>query len=309
MRKVARWLLASCSVTGCLATAPASAQVDDYVIVSDVTPSDSDFSKSVGVECPVGTSVLGGGTSSSGEPGIGLVASRALVDSGAGIGWQSTSQELIATPGSWQLQGFAICGNVPGLERITDTSPLDSELKEVEVLCPAGKRAISGGFELSGAITNVAVFKSAALLDETSNESIGWSFLAFERSPNPGAWGLEVEVLCADVDVVVARTIGSTSNEPYRSLTMYCPGRTLVLGGGGYFFGVLVDWITSLEPLLNSSAWTTRIDRDETDTSPSSLLAMVVCPSPDRALLGVAAIGSLSLVARGQRARARRSNT
>jgi hypothetical protein len=294
-----------------LSDAAASASVRDYEIVSEVSPDDSDATKSVEVLCPLGTALLGGGTAVLGDDdGTSLVTSQPLVDSGEVVGWQSIAREMIPNAGDWELRSSAICGNVPGLERVTNGSPLSSsDSKSVEVFCPAGKLAISGGFDLDGSTTDVAVYRNAPILDEESNEPIGWTVTAFEVFPTDGLWSADVQVLCADLDVVVSRGTSGSSSERLRSLTMFCPGRTLALGGGSSLVGIVADWIAASGPSLTSSAWMTRYDRDAADTGESLLSAMVVCPEPDRALLTVTAPGALCLTSRRQRGRARRSNT
>ena len=306
MRKpTALWMLMICTIAPELA----AAWVDDYEIVSEVSVSSSGSPKTVEATCPLGTALLGGGTATLGEDdGVSLITSEPLVDAGEVVGWQSSAREMIPNAGDWEVRSSAICGNVPGLERVTNASPLTSASpKDVEVFCPAGKLAISGGFDLDGSTTDVALYTSAPILDDESNEPIGWSVTAFEVFPTDGLWSVDVQVLCADLDVVVTRGSSGPSNERPRSLTMYCPGRTLPLGGGSSLILSVSDWIASSGPSLSSSAWMARYDRDAADTGESLLSAMVVCPEPDHALIPVAALASRSLARR--RERARRSNT
>jgi hypothetical protein len=285
-KQTALWILMICTIAPELA----AAWVHDYEIVSEVSVSSSGTPKTVEVACPLGTALLGGGTAVLGaDDGTSLVTSQPLVDAGEVVGWQSIAREMIPNAGDWEVRSSAICGNVPGLERVTNASALTSaDSKNVDVFCPAGRLAISGGFDLDGSTTDVAVYTNAPILDEESNEPIGWSVSAFEVFPTDGLWSVDVQVLCADLDVVVARGSSGTSSERPRSLTMYCPGRTLALGGGSSLILAVVDWIASSGPSLSSSAWMTRYDRDVADTGESLLSAMVVCPEPDRAPLGAA---------------------
>lgn len=304
MRKqTALWMLMICA----LVPEPAAAWVHDYEIVSEVSVSSSGTPKTVEVACPLGTALLGGGTTVLGDDdGTSLITSQPLVDSGEVVGWQSIAREMLPNAGDWEVRSTAICGNVPGLERVTNASSLTSSAaKVVEAFCPAGKLAISGGFDLDFATTDVAVYTNTPILDEESNEPIGWSVSAVEVFPTDGLWSVAVEVLCADLDVVVARGSSGTTTERPQTLTMYCPGLTLPLGGGSSLVGFVVDWIASSGPSQTSSAWMTRYDRDPADMAESMLSAMVVCPEPGRALLAVAALASLALA----RQRARRSNT
>lgn len=309
MRKqTALRMLMVCTISA--STAAASA-VRDYEQVSEVSLNNSASPKSVAATCPLGTALLGGGTTALGEEdGVSLITSQPFVDSGEVVGWQSSAREMLPTAGDWEIRSTAICGNVPGLEHVTNTSPLSSgSSRDVEAFCPAGKLAISGGFDLDGSTTDVALYTNEPILDDASNEPIGWSVTAFEVFPTDGMWSVDVHVLCADLDVVEVRGNSGTSNERMRSLAMYCPGRMLPLGGGSSLILSVADWIVSSGPSQTSNSWFARYDRDPADTGESLLSAMVVCPEPDRALLAATALVSLFLTRRRQRGRARRSNT
>lgn len=280
------WLIALCGATA------ARAQVFDYGVELATSSSGSESAKVSQVECPLGTEPLGGGGSVFGSfLGKSLLASRPLVESGEAIGWEVIAQEIIPATASWGLQSFAICGNVSGLERLTDSSsPSSSLLKTLELTCPPGKRAISGGFALNGATDSVAVFRSFPVLDEVSNESIGWSVSAYEPFPTEDVWSVDVQVACADLDVVVVRASGSNSNEPSREMTTYCPGRSVALGGGGRMAGVIADWISDASPPTNGTSWTVVFQRDSADVSDATPSGAVVCPEPDGAVLALAAL-------------------
>lgn len=302
-----RWLLIAWSIL--IHPTTVSAWVHDYEIVSEVSSSGSEVTKSVEALCPPGTASLGGGSVAQGyDDGTSLVTSQPLVDSGEVVGWQSIAREMLPNTGAWELRSSAICGNVPGLERVTNASSLTSNSpRTVEVFCPAGKLAISGGFDLDGSITDVALYRSAPILDEDTNGPIGWTLTAFEVFPTDDLWSADIQVLCADLDVVVARGSGGSSTDRPWNLTMYCPGLMLPLGGGGSLVGIVADWLASSGPSQVSNAWSTRYDRDPGDTGEAFLSAMVVCPEPDRALASIAALASFAIARRRQRER--RSST
>ena len=83
-----------------------------------------------------------------------------------------------------------------GLQRVSQVSATDSPFeKSVTVSCPAGKRAVGGGANLSGVGTTDGV----ALRDSYPSSDTAWTADAYESDPTPENWTIEVFVLCATV--------------------------------------------------------------------------------------------------------------
>ena len=301
-RKAVRWL-SILLLASSVSPGVARAFVEDYEVVSASTSSDSSASKSVEVECPLDTSLLGGGAGMFGSIGNkGLVASQALLDFGSGdaVGWAAEAREVVADTSTWSLSVFAICGDVPGLERVGDSTGSDSSrVKDVDLLCPPGKLAISGGFEVEGASQGITIFASTPE-DGGTGVPLGWTVSAIETIATESNWSLRAQALCADVDALLFRTFtGDGSFERARSARLFCPAGYVPLGGGGELGGSIVDWITSSYPFASSESWLVSFQRQSGETANSRLDYRVVCPEPRMAMQGLVALATL--VARRRR--------
>ena len=114
MAKHATLAATACWMAALCLAATAHAQLSGYVVELETSSSGSEAAKSIEVECPAGTSLLGGGASVfSSVSGKSLLASRPLFEAGTGdaVGWQGIAQEMVSAATSWGLQSFAICGN------------------------------------------------------------------------------------------------------------------------------------------------------------------------------------------------------
>lgn len=88
--------------------------VSNLQVVSDETEADSNGSKGILVDCPVGTRTVGGGgwaltPTGANPPGVGIVGSfpRTGLD-----GWIVRAHEITETEFVWKLVVYAICANV-----------------------------------------------------------------------------------------------------------------------------------------------------------------------------------------------------
>jgi hypothetical protein len=91
------------------AVGPRRADVGGYQVVVNTTASNSVGSKSIGVSCPAGKVVLGGGAQTS-PSGTGVPV--ALNNSyRAGAGWFAGAKETAPTAVTWFLSVVAICAN------------------------------------------------------------------------------------------------------------------------------------------------------------------------------------------------------
>ena len=133
------------------------------------------------------------------------------------------------TAADWTVSVLAICAYPPpGLERVSATSPLNSQNKSVAATCPSGKRLLGMGADLNSfvgqvllddlrpdaGLTNVTV---NALEDETGN-STNWSVTAYAVCAAP------VQGLAR---VSASSPLDSTSNRVVRAA---CPGGKQLTG-------------------------------------------------------------------------------
>jgi hypothetical protein len=168
--------------------------------VSAFTASNSN-NKSLTVSCPSGQRAL--------SPGAFLEVgsfNQVLIDDirpDAGLTSVTVNalEDETGTDQNWTLSVGALCATPPpGLERVSATSPLNSNNKQVTATCPAGKRVLGAGADINSfngqvilddlrpnaALTSVT---ANALEDETGNP-INWSLTAYAVCANPIA-GLE----------------------------------------------------------------------------------------------------------------------
>ena len=88
---------------------PQHAELSGYQVVTNATANTSTSTKFIGVSCPAGKVVLGGGAQTS-PAGAGVPI--ALNNSyRAGISWQAGARETSPYAGSWILNVVAICAN------------------------------------------------------------------------------------------------------------------------------------------------------------------------------------------------------
>jgi hypothetical protein len=181
--------------------------------------------KSVSVSCPAGKRVLGAGAdlnTFNGQVILDDLRPNAALTSVTVNGVEDET----GNPANWSLTAYAVCANpVAGLERIAQTSPLDSsQAKFVSPSCPGGKVLTGVGADINslngqvlldvldaagGGAGNVAV---EAIEDETGN-SANWSVTAYGICA-PGvlrefvtsvadSGSKNVNVTCADPDMRV----------------------------------------------------------------------------------------------------------
>jgi len=191
----------------------------------------SSANKSVTVTCPTGKRVLS--ASADVNPGNGDVL---IDDVRPNADLQSVTVNALedesGTAANWTVSALAICAYPPpGLERVSATSPLNSQNKSVVATCPSGKRVLGMGADLNtfvgqvllddlrpdAGLTNVTV---NALEDETGN-STNWNVTAYAVCAAP-VQGL--------TRVSVNSPLDSTSNRVVRAA---CPGGKQLTGAGG----------------------------------------------------------------------------
>jgi hypothetical protein len=81
-----------------------------------------------------------------------------------------------------------------GLQTVTQTTAFDSTtVKVIQVLCPAGKKAVGGG-----GFTNFTGDLPVAL-SRANPAGESWVARAVEFAPTAGSWSLSVSVICATV--------------------------------------------------------------------------------------------------------------
>jgi hypothetical protein len=90
---------------------------------------------------------------------------------------------------------------ISGLVRVTDHTASDSDSpKSVTVNCPAGKKVVGTGFDISGAITGASpnAIKSVAIDQATIAAGLGSAtFSGYEQDATAANWSVYGYVMCA----------------------------------------------------------------------------------------------------------------
>lgn len=293
-----------------VAPAPAFAAIRVLEIVTDGSGGGGASPKSAAALCPAGTELVGGGARASAPLGLRQQASRTLLDAGSGeaIGWEAQHAEIYADSLDWGVTAVALCGHARGLEPASAVSAIDSSNKSVDVVCPPGKSALGGGFDVVGATPGVAVRTTAPILDETSGAPIGWTVGAYEEIPSADLWLLRAEVRCADEAVLVFQAREPYSNEQLSGLDLLCPQGWVATGGGVRGIGLLADWTNWSAPSPEADGWTQRLTRAEGVTASAEREYFVVCPEPGASASALAALG-VCLAPAGRRRIERRNES
>jgi hypothetical protein len=176
--------------------------VTAYAICSDLghrdsvnafSASDSATEKAVTVSCPAGTFTTGAAASTS--DGGRLVLDDAIPSADLTKVTVDVFESQAGRADNWSAIASARCGEfLPGLERVAATSPSDSATsKSVTANCPAGKKVVGTGHELTNA-------KGQVLLDDVvpSADLASVRAEAFEDQDGTlASWSLTAYAVCA----------------------------------------------------------------------------------------------------------------
>ncbi len=268
------------AIAGALAQA-ASGAVVGIERVGAVSASNS-VNKSATVTCPAGKRVLS--ASADVNPGNGDVL---IDDVRPSADLQSVTanamEDETGTAADWTVSALAICAYPPpGLERVSATSPLNSQNKSVAATCPSGKRLLGMGADLNtfvgqvllddlrpdAGLTSVTV---NALEDETGN-STNWSVTAYAVCSAPVQGLTRVSVS------------GALDSTPNRVVRAPCPGGRQLTGAGGdinTFNGQIV--LDATFPELDASGSGFAAFEDDTgNTTNWSLTAYAICANSEQ---------------------------
>jgi hypothetical protein len=253
----------------------ASAAVTGLERFSAPSP-DNSSNKSVTVSCPAGKQVLGAGgdiDGGSGEVVMGIVRPNAALTSVTVQGLEDQN----GTTANWTATAYAICATPPpGLERVLVPSPTDSLDKSVPATCPAGKRVVGAGGDITGGGGQVAlndIIPNSALtsvtvtgLEDQDGTTSDWSVGAYAICANPVAGRERV-------------AIASATDSSDKNVGAPCPTGKQVTGVGAQLSGgggqVVLNEVQPNFSLTGAAA----IGREDEDDTASnwSVTAFAIC--------------------------------
>ncbi|MBP2335736.1 hypothetical protein JOF41_001914 [Saccharothrix coeruleofusca] len=212
----------------------ASAQaVTAITVETEQSPSNSQASKTITVDCPTGTFLYGPGGGIDG--GAGSVTLESVVPEGSPpFRARVTAVELGAFSGSWSVSAWASCGPLTTNLQVVPASTASSTAttKEVSMSCP-GSRALYGtGFRTSGGSGSVLVH------DVIPGTSVAPKSVTARATARPGltpGWRLDVFGVCANAAPTMrveqaTTTPGSAST---RGVSRVCQQSGTRAHGGG----------------------------------------------------------------------------
>ena len=243
---------------GSVAAEPAYA-VDGIQLISVASASDSASPKSASATCPAGTVIYGGGGhlfNASGDQ-VRLSGLRPLVSLVGLTGFRATATEDDnGHAGAWSVTAYALCGpKLPGWQVVWSTSPSTSNpWNSASVNCPAGKKVISAGAEVSHGDDDVVL---QIIFPDASLDWVSTNAYEDETGYN-GSWEVTAYAVCADPLFGLQRVIGLEAVEGSHVAAAQCPAGYELLGLGGYStggapsFGEL--YLNDLYP-VNAAPW------------------------------------------------------
>jgi hypothetical protein len=200
----------------------------------------SSANKTATATCPAGKQVTGGGAEIFGVGFEGQVAINDVIPNAAltSVTVQGLEDQN-GFAGNWALLAFAICATPPpGLERVIATSPSDSVNKSVTAVCPAGKRVLGAGGDISLGGGQVVLDELTPTSSLTSVRVSGFE----DQDGTLSNWLVRAYAICANpvggLERIVATSPTDSTNDNKRLFAFCSPGKEPVgagaeLGGGG----------------------------------------------------------------------------
>jgi hypothetical protein len=210
---------------------PAAAAIRNLEDVGAGPSSTTASSATAEATCPGAKRALAGGFAVGGDGRVILDDLRPLADQ-SGFRGQAVKDESAVD--SYFFGVHALCASpVPGLERVSATSALNSSNKQVSVTCPAGKRLIGTGAEVnagSGQVVLNALRPDPGLTTLTAEG-------AEDQTGYGGPWSITVHGVCAQplAGLQYVETTGNPSI--FGQLDLPCGGGRAFLGTGGTISG------------------------------------------------------------------------
>jgi hypothetical protein len=155
----------------------------------------------------------------------------------------SAHEDETGFAGLWSVTAYAICA--PSTERVSLTSPLDSESKVEFSTCAPGRALLSAGYELNAASGEAGIQYVQPDEDIINGVTSFSAFAAEDGDGKAGPWSLTLHAICANAPNAFLETVvGPTDSNTNKGADATCPAGTEAIGGGGSVGGsgeVLMD--------------------------------------------------------------------
>ncbi|MEN3614426.1 hypothetical protein AAH979_33415 [Plantactinospora sp. ZYX-F-223] len=193
--------------------------------------------KTTNAQCPVGTTVLGGGgriVSDNGAANSQVTMDTMLPLFGGG-GYSVTAREDgNGYGGDWSITTSALCAPEPaGLETRTQLSDNNSNVgKTMDVECPPGKKVLGLGADMAGGMGRVVIDDLRPSADLTKITVAGME----DGGPDYlDSWSMVGKAVCATPPAGLVRVtgFGTLDSQTPKTATARCPEGKRVHGVGG----------------------------------------------------------------------------
>jgi hypothetical protein len=243
------------------------------------TSATSSANKAVSVSCPAGKRVLGAGAdinSANGQVILdGLQPNAALTAVTV-----NALEDETGNSGNWSVTAYAVCANaLAGLERIAQTSPVDSsQSKFLEPVCPGGKAMTGYGADINSPNGQVLL----DVLDMRGGTgSAGAGVEAIEDDTgNAANWSVTAYVIC--VPGLRREFVTSPADSSPKNVNVTCanPGM-LVTGLGAAVLGTTPEVLLErFRPNPANNALSTAFEDDGGFAGNWRLTGNAVCSTP-----------------------------
>jgi len=201
-----------------------------------MSANNSSTTKTVTVDCPAGTTVIGGGGYVGGTTNQAFITGLEPVVAMNGTGYRTTATEdETGYAGDWYVVGYALCAPAPaGLEyRSASTTSSSQSSQGVSATCTTGKQVLGTGAVVNGGGREVGLSHMLPTPDALTHVA---AVAHEDETGYGGMWSVTAFAVCANPPPRLQRVIAFPTTHR-NSAVAVCPDGTQVHGIGGYLSG------------------------------------------------------------------------